>query len=45
MDDDNAFISSSLSDDALLVGSGIAVLLLLLPTIIWLTVTLLRGRE
>jgi hypothetical protein len=45
MDDDDAFISSPLSDDALLVASGIAVVLLLLPTVIWLTVTLLRGRR
>ncbi|MGP3964751.1 hypothetical protein ACTWPT_53245 [Nonomuraea sp. 3N208] len=45
MDDDDAFIYSPSSNDALLVASGIAVLLLLLPTIIWLTGTLLRGRK
>ncbi|MGP4096636.1 hypothetical protein [Nonomuraea sp. KM90] len=45
MDDDDAFIYTPSSDDALLVASDIAVLLFLLPTIIWLTVTLLRGRK
>jgi hypothetical protein len=45
VNDDDALIYSPSSDDALLLVSGISVILLLLPTVIWLTVTLLRGRK
>ncbi|KAB8190239.1 hypothetical protein FH608_035260 [Nonomuraea phyllanthi] len=45
MDSDDAFISSSSSDEALFLATCVMVLLILLPTLIWLAVTLLRGRE
>ncbi|MEV4224748.1 hypothetical protein [Nonomuraea sp. NPDC049725] len=46
MEDDDAFISSPLGDGALDFAVGvIAVVLLLLPTAIWLTVVLLRSRK
>ncbi|GAA3535248.1 hypothetical protein GCM10022419_013510 [Nonomuraea rosea] len=45
MNDDDAFVSAPLGDDALLLGVGLQVLLILLPTVIWLSVTLLRGRK
>ncbi|WP_219508843.1 hypothetical protein [Nonomuraea ceibae] len=45
MEDDDAFISSPMGDGALDFAVGVMVVLLLLPTVIWLTVVLLRSRR
>ncbi|MGW0485929.1 hypothetical protein [Nonomuraea sp. NPDC003214] len=45
MEDDDAFISSPMGDGALDLAVGVMVVLLLLPTAIWLTVVLLRSRK
>ncbi|GAA3165987.1 hypothetical protein GCM10010486_35670 [Nonomuraea roseoviolacea subsp. carminata] len=43
--DDDAFMSTPYDDELIVGALVVPVVLLLLPTVIWLTVTLLRSRR